>query len=125
MHINKQISDLQKNGFVLIKKALPKNFCNKLIERLKKLKPKIFVPNSKRPYGYGNLIEDQQYKKIILNKKLISFLNTYFKANYSFNHLLLQDKAPWTGPQVECSRHKNKRLEKFFKYLYCIRKSGY
>ena len=101
MRINKQISDLQKNGFVLIKKALPKNFCYKLIERLKKLKPKIFVPNSKRPYGYGNLIEDQQYKKIILNKKLISFLNTYFKANYSFNHLLLQDKAPWTGPQVE------------------------
>ena len=37
--MNKQISDLQ-NGFVLIKNST--NFCNKLIERLKKLN-QIFV----------------------------------------------------------------------------------
>jgi hypothetical protein len=101
MSSNKQILNLEKDGFILIKKGLDKNFCKKLIKRLKKLKPKIYVPNSKKPYGYGNLIEDEQYKKITSNKKLISFLDKYFKEDYSFNHLLLQDKAPWTGPQVE------------------------
>jgi ectoine hydroxylase-related dioxygenase (phytanoyl-CoA dioxygenase family) len=101
MTSNKQILNLQKNGFILIKRGLTKGFCETLIKRLKKLKPKVFVPNSKTPYGYGNLIEDQQYKKITLNKKLVLFLDQYFKKKYSFNHLLLQDKAPWTGPQVE------------------------
>ena len=86
MTSNKQILNLQKNGFVLIKRGLTKGFCETLIKRLKKLKPKVFVPNSKTPYGYGNLIEDQQYKKITLNKKLVLFLDQYFKKN---THLII------------------------------------
>ena len=85
MHLNKEIPNLHKNGFILLKKALPKNFCNKLIERLKKLKPKIFVPNSKKPYGYGNLIEDKQYKKIIYESIYTSnYYNYYIFYKISF-----------------------------------------
>jgi ectoine hydroxylase-related dioxygenase (phytanoyl-CoA dioxygenase family) len=101
--MNKNIlkKDLEKNGFIKIKSGLTKKYCSQLIRRLKSLKPKIFAPNTKIPYGYGNLIEDKVFKKILLNKKLLGFLDAYFEKEYIINHLMLQDKAPWTGPQVE------------------------
>ena len=60
---------LEKNGFILIKGALSRQTVYQIKDRLKKLKPKAYVPFTDIPWGFGNLLEDKVFSKILSNKK--------------------------------------------------------
>ena len=101
MNLKKIIEKINYDGFYIIKNGLAKHQSSILIKRLKKLKPKVYLPNTNIPWGYGNLMNDKEFGKILENKKLNGVLEDFFKKKYHFNHLLLQNKAPWIGPSVE------------------------
>ena len=44
-----------KNGYYLAKSVFTENFCNELKDYLNTLEPKVKIPFSNIPYGYGNL----------------------------------------------------------------------
>lgn len=93
---------LEKNGFILIKGALSRQTVYQIKDRLKKLKPKAYVPFTDIPWGFGNLLEDKVFSKILSNKKINKQLEKFFNTkNYTFNHLMVNNKAPFFGPSVE------------------------
>jgi ectoine hydroxylase-related dioxygenase (phytanoyl-CoA dioxygenase family) len=72
-----------------------------LIKRTKKLKPSGYIPFSKEPLGYGNLVDDIEFKKILKKKKILKILNEKFNSKFVINHLVFANKAPWIGPSAE------------------------
>ena len=91
---NKIMNLLEKNGFILIKGALSRQTVYQIKDRLKKLKPKAYVPFTDIPWGFGNLLEDKVFSKILSNKKINKQLEKFFNTkNYTFNHLMVNNKA--------------------------------
>ena len=93
---------IERDGYFLINNLIDKKLIKNINLEIKKLKPKIFLPNTNIPWGFGNLLENKVFKKILEIKILEKCLIEFFKSrNYIFNHLILQNKAPWFGPSVE------------------------
>ena len=65
------------------------------------MKPKVFIPFSKSPWGYGNLLDVGPFLKITKNKTIIGFCKALFGSKMKFNHLEINNKAAWIGPDVE------------------------
>ena len=102
-NINKKkiIQKLNTDGLVVIPKLFSKQFCKFIVEYLNNKNSKINLPFSKVPWGYGNLINDNNFKKFS-NNKLINSICTEFSLNdYEFNHLMVHNKAPWIGAGIE------------------------
>ena len=96
------MNSLEKNGYVLIKNVFTKKLINKMKNRLLELKPKAKVPFTDIPWGYGNLISDKIFSKILSNKIINKQLKNFFKSDqYTFNHLMVNNKASFFGPSVE------------------------
>lgn len=96
------MSNLNKNGFVILKKVLDKKLLNKIKNRLKELKPKAFIPCTNIPWGFGNLLDDIVFSKILESKIINNQVNKFFKSkNHYFNLLMVNNKAPYFGPSVE------------------------
>ena len=78
--------------------------------------------------GFGNLLDDIIFSEIPKNKP-INQLKKFFKnKNYTFNHLMVNNKAPFFGPSVEWhqeiynlktygSGHNQKIGKIFFKFI--------
>jgi len=96
------MNTLEKNGYVLIKNALSKSIIDDIKKRLSELKPKAMVPFTDIPWGFGNLISDKVFSKILMNKRINNQLEKFFKTKqYTFNHLMVNNKASFFGPSVE------------------------
>jgi ectoine hydroxylase-related dioxygenase (phytanoyl-CoA dioxygenase family) len=65
------------------------------------LKPKLLVPFSKEAWGYGNCNELDEFKVIRQNSKILNVLKNIINDDFEFNHLMVNRKAPWIGPEVE------------------------
>jgi len=93
---------LEKNGYLILKKALDRKSINKIRNRLEDLKPKAFIPFTNIPWGFGNLLDDKIFSKILENRLINKHIKKFFKnKNYVFNHLMVNNKAPFFGPSVE------------------------
>lgn len=93
---------INKDGFFFQRQLLSKSLLKKINLEIKNLKPKIFLPNTKIPWGFGNLKDNKIFGQILKIDKLNKYINHFFKSDeYVFNHLILQNKAPWFGPSVE------------------------
>ncbi len=94
-------ANYKKYGFIIKKSLLNKSYCNDLVELLKRKKPKFLVPFSKEPIGYGNLVSNRSFKKIINNKFINNFVGDLISNEIEFNHLMIANKPAWIGPDAE------------------------
>lgn len=96
------MNSLSKNGYIILKKVFHKKFISKVKQRLENLKPRAFIPFTNIPWGFGNLLDDIIFSEIPKNKSINNQLKKFFKnKDYTFNHLMVNNKAPFFGPSVE------------------------
>lgn len=95
-------SNYKKDGYILLKNFFTKKYCNELKKYISnKLKPKIYVENSKIPLGYGNVLNQGPFKKISDNIELTNLLKKNISNDVKFNHLVANTKPAWIGPDFE------------------------
>ena len=98
------MTDLDKyiNEGCLLKQRLIKiSECEEILKYLDSKKPTLNIPFSSIGWGYGNLIEDKSLNFLIQNKFICNFCENLFGPDFVFNHLMINNKAPWIGPDVE------------------------
>ena len=91
----------KENGYLVIKSALSKTECEYFKSKTKKLKPNLKIPYSEVAWGYGNLINTKPFNKILKKKFLIEAAKKIIGEKSTYNHLLINNKAAWLGPDVE------------------------
>ncbi len=97
----KILQKLNTDGLVVIPKLFSKKICKFIVEYLNNKDSKINLPFSKVPWGYGNLINDDNFRKFSDNKLINSICAKFFLNDYEFNHLMVHNKAPWIGAGIE------------------------
>jgi len=95
------IKGYDENGFIHLKKVFSDGFCDLMIEKIENhLEPKVFIPFTKIPWGFGQLFGIEPFNKVIENQDIINVCTEIFQNdNYSYNHLLVSNKAPFLGPE--------------------------
>jgi len=88
-------------GWILRKGVLSLSECRRIIELLNKRDPKVYIPFSDVPWGYGNLMNDEDFNNILSNRFISNFCEAVLGEGYEFNHMMINNKAPWIGPRVE------------------------
>jgi ectoine hydroxylase-related dioxygenase (phytanoyl-CoA dioxygenase family) len=91
----------EQNGYFIAKKIINKKQIISLKKFISTLDPKLFVPFSNEAWGYGNCINLDEFKVIMENKVLLHTVKEILGNNYEFNHLMVNRKPPWIGPEVE------------------------
>jgi ectoine hydroxylase-related dioxygenase (phytanoyl-CoA dioxygenase family) len=59
------------------------------------------VPFSNEAWGYGNCFGLDEFDVISQNNKILETLKNILSEDFEFNHLMVNRKAPWIGPEVE------------------------
>ena len=96
------VNNFCNRGYHIFDKVFSRKYCNELIKYLsQKVKPKVFIPFSKSPWGYGNLLNVGPFLEITKNKTIVGFCNALLGSKMRFNHLEINNKAAWIGPDVE------------------------
>ena len=95
------ITNYSNNGFVLIHNLISSDEIKNMNSKLDSLDAKITLPDGKTPWGYGNLIDDKVFNLVLDKPELLELLNEIVEGEYTFNHLLVNNKSKWIGPPVE------------------------
>ena len=98
------MSDLNKyldEGFLLKNKLLDRHICQEIINYIDTKNSVVNIPFSNVGWGYGNLIEDERMEIIKNHNFILEFCISLLGENFVFNHLMINNKAPWIGPDVE------------------------
>ena len=91
-----------ENGYYLAKSVFTNDFCNELKSYLTKSEPKVYIPFSDIPYGYGNLLNQGLFGKVTENNFIKKMCKELIKGDgFRFNHLVINSKAPWIGGTTE------------------------
>jgi ectoine hydroxylase len=90
-----------KHGYILIDRALDLSLCTELISRLDDIPSKINIPYTDLPWGYGNLLEDNVYKKVLQEKNILTPVRKILGNDFVFNHLVVNNKQSFIGSAVE------------------------
>jgi ectoine hydroxylase-related dioxygenase (phytanoyl-CoA dioxygenase family) len=93
--------EYEKNGYFVINNIINKDEINELKKFIYTLKPKLLVPFSKEAWGYGNCINLDEFKVISDNNKILNTVKSILCNEFEFNHLMVNRKPPWIGPEVE------------------------
>lgn len=98
METNKlNISDYFENGYVVLKSFFKKEVIDKINLKIDNLKSKIAIPHTDIPMGYGNLIDNEDFKIFYENKRIKDMCTTILSKNFAFNHLIVHEKPAWIG----------------------------
>ena len=99
------VKQYKEDGYYIFKSLYPKTYCNHLKDYLKTLEIKRYIPFSNIPWGWGSLLDKGPFRRIIKNITLNEFCNAVFKSdNYVFPNMMINNKAPWIGPEAEWHR---------------------
>lgn len=112
MSIFKNISDeeikllkaeYQNDGFFVIRNFINANVVSDLNNIIDNLKPLAKIPFSKNvPWGYGNLIKNKDILRSLPIDDFVNIVGNFIRSgNKLCNHILVVDKAPFIGPDVE------------------------
>ena len=88
-------------GYLIKQNLIDKNTCDEIIKFISSKKPLVNIPHSSIGWGYGNLVDNKKMEVFTLNKYINNFCKQLFGKDYVFNHLMVNNKAPWIGPDVE------------------------
>ena len=97
----KEIQKIEENGFLLKRRVIAPHACEKIVEYLETKESKINIPFSDVPWGYGDLLGDKTLKYIYENEDVLRVCRHKLGDDFQFNHLMINNKAPWIGPSVE------------------------
>ena len=90
------LEEYEQNGYIILRSNFSEKQCKELKEYFKVLSPKVTIPHTDIPWGWGNLVNDQKLKFIVDDKNINSFLTNLF-GNYVYNHLYVHNKVSWYG----------------------------
>ena len=76
------------NGYIKLKNFLSNDEIEELKEKINKKDAKLLVPFSQEPWGFGNLLDDNDFKIIYENKRLKSLIEDIIGSSLEFNHLM-------------------------------------
>ena len=98
---NLNLKFYDEHGFFIYKNFLNKSVCNQIKLSAKKLKPKLTIPFSKIPLGYGDLRDKSPFNKILTTTNVQNLVDKTLMTKTELSHFLLVNKAAWIGPDVE------------------------
>ena len=104
MEVNKRVKEIKNFGFTVIKKAFTEIEISEILSIIETKENKAPIPFSKVPWGYGNLISDHDFKIVYENNHIHNICSNFLNKNFIFNHLLINNKAPFIGPSIEWHR---------------------
>ena len=79
-----------ENGYYLAKSVFTNDFCDELKSHLATLEPKVHIPFSNIPYGYGNLLNKGPFEKVTENNFIKKMCKELIKGDgFRFNHLVI------------------------------------
>jgi len=94
-------SKYEKNGYFIVNNIINKNQIISLRKFISTLEPKLLVPFSDEAWGYGNCINLDEFRVISENRILLNTVKKILRNDFEFNHLMVNRKPPWIGPEVE------------------------
>jgi len=94
-------NEYEKNGYFIIKNIINKVEIIKLKKIISTLQPRLMVPYSHEAWGYGNCLYADGFEVISKNNKILNAVNRILCDDFEFNHLMVNRKPPWIGPEVE------------------------
>ena len=95
----------KENGYHIFKSTYSVEYCNELKDYLNTLEIKRYIPFSNVPWGWGNLLDKGPFIHVTKNEILNEFCRAVFKSdNYVFPNMMINNKAPWIGPEAEWHR---------------------
>ncbi len=94
-------SEYEKNGYFIINNIINKDQIRELKKFIATLDPKLLVPFSKEAWGYGNCADLDEFEVISQNSKILQTVKNILCDDFEFNHLMVNRKPPWIGPEVE------------------------
>lgn len=95
------ISKFNDEGYLLKESMISLDDCHRIVSYLDTKKSTVRIPFSKIPWGYGNLIDDEQLCCVYENPQILEICQNILGENFAFNHLMVNNKAAWIGPSVE------------------------
>ena len=93
--------EYEKNGYFIINNIINKDEILELKKFISTLQPKLLVPFSNEAWGYGNCIKFDEFKVISCNNVILNAVKSILCNEFEFNHLMINRKPPWIGPEVE------------------------
>jgi len=99
--MNKILEMYNENGYVLLNNILDTKQIQYLKSFIRTLDPKLKVPYSDEAWGYGNCIDLEEFEAITKNKIILKNIKDILDSDFQFNHLMVNRKPPWIGPEVE------------------------
>ncbi len=91
------LKEYNDTGYRLARGVFSREFCDKLKDYNESLPPKVMIPGTNIPWGWGNLLEKGPYKKVSSNETITKFCSEILGDDYVFNHLFVHNKVPWCG----------------------------
>ena len=99
------VKQYKDDGYYIFKSLYSETYCNQLKDYLKTLEVKRYIPFSNVPWGWGNLLKKGPFTKVVENETLNEFCRSVFESdNYVFPNMMINNKAPWIGPEAEWHR---------------------
>lgn len=90
-----------KNGYVTYEKLITEEYCNKIKTVLKEFPIKLKIPFYKESYGYGNLINEPLFDKLLQNEIFNKIITVLLDGSFELNHLIINNKIKLIGRDVE------------------------
>lgn len=97
----KMTEGYKAEGYCLARAALSRTSCNEMKAALRGLKAGLTIPFSDQAWGYGNLLQLPPFSEIPRHPVIQGFCRAMLGEQFVFNHLLVNNKAAWIGPDVE------------------------
>jgi ectoine hydroxylase-related dioxygenase (phytanoyl-CoA dioxygenase family) len=99
------VKEYKENGYYIFKSLYTEDYCNLLKSHLSQLEVKRYIPFSNIPWGWGSLLNEGPFTDVLKNKTLNKFCKSVFKSeDYIFPNMMINNKAPWIGPEAEWHR---------------------
>lgn len=94
-----------EKGYHIFRDVFSESFCEGLSEYLSNSEVKRYIPYSKSPWGWGNLLGKGPFSEVTKNSTINSFCEELFgDSNFLFPNMMVNNKASWIGPDVEWHR---------------------
>lgn len=95
------INAFTEDGYLFEESMISSDDCDKIISYLDSKQSAVQIPFSNIPWGYGNLIDDEQLRCVYENHHVLDTCKHILGESFVFNHLMVNNKAAWIGPSVE------------------------
>jgi len=88
------IKQYRTDGYYFAENVLSQDLITALKSQLTTIEPKLYIPYSDVPWGYGNLVDYGVFSLVPKHEYIQSFCTTLFENdNYTFNHLIVNNKG--------------------------------